>query len=52
LAAENLEIIEKIDEEKALPLITVISDFVQRSTAVSEKRLERLIRKAVGMELK
>jgi len=52
LAADHLGIIEKIDEEKALPLITIIPDFIQKAPAVSEKRLEGLIKKAVGIELK
>lgn len=52
LAAEHLETIEKIDEEKTLPLITIIPDFIQQAPAVSERRLEGLIKKAVGIELK
>ncbi|MEA1964836.1 MAG: V-type ATP synthase subunit F [Candidatus Aerophobetes bacterium] len=52
LAAEHLETIEKTGEEKTLPLITIIPDFIQQAPGVSEKRLEGLIKRAVGIELK
>ena len=46
-----LDIIENISEKKSLPIITIVSDFRGEALEVSEKRLRKLIRRAVGMEI-
>ncbi len=51
LAANCLEVIEEISEQKTSLTITIVPDFTREFSGVAEKRLRNLIKKAVGMEL-
>jgi V/A-type H+-transporting ATPase subunit F len=51
LAADCLEVIEEINEQKTSLTITILPDFTREFSGVAEKRLKNLIKKAVGMEL-
>lgn len=51
LAANCLEVIEEISEQKTSLTITIVPDFTREFSGVAEKRLRDLIKKAVGMEL-
>ncbi|MQY61290.1 hypothetical protein GH153_05595 [bacterium] len=51
LAANCLEVIEEISEQKTSLTITIVPDFSREFSRVAEQRLRNLIKKAVGMEL-
>lgn len=51
LAANCLEVIEEISEQKISLTITIVPDVTREFSGVAEKRLRNLIKKAVGMEL-
>ena len=51
VAQECLDVIENISEKKSFPIITIVPDFREGITEVAEKRLRKLIRKAVGMDI-
>lgn len=51
LAANCLEVIEEMSEQKTSLTITIVPDFTREFSGVAEKRLKNLIKKAVGMEL-
>ena len=51
LAANCLEVIEEISEQKTSLTITIVPDFTKEFSGVAEQRLRNLIKKAVGMEL-
>ena len=46
-----LDVIESISEKKSFPIITIVPDFREEIAEIAEKRLRKLIRKAVGMEI-
>ncbi|MCD6232191.1 V-type ATP synthase subunit F [Candidatus Aerophobetes bacterium] len=51
LAKEYLDVIEELSKEKSLPIITVIPDFFKRNAGIGEKRLNNLVKKAIGIEI-
>jgi len=51
VAQECLDVIENISEKKSFPIITIVPDFKEEVPEVAEKRLRKLIRRAVGMEI-
>ncbi len=51
VAKKCLDVIESISEKKSFPIITIVPDLREEIAEIAEKRLRKLIRKAVGMEI-
>ena len=51
IAKECMNLISQISETRALPIVTIIPDTLEKEKGAAEQRIRQVVKRAVGIEL-
>jgi len=51
IAKDCMDLISQISETRALPIVTIIPDTLGKEKGIAEQRIQKIVKRAVGIEL-